>query len=347
MLSPAYIAAAEAAQQKFGMPASVILAQLLLESRGAEEMPPDSNNPFGVKASDGYPSVLAWTHEYTPGKGLVPELKNFRKYDSLSDAFEDHARLLATSPRYSGVRAMVADGVNDTSADAYANGLTHVYASAPDYGAKLVDLMREHNLYQYNKPLLQNPISSGGSRNAAPIPIGAQPSAAGPRADLSPSPESAGAIQGTPILAADDQPGPPWQPGAAFSDSRPSLQGALNAPPPTQGGVPAGLGDYLYGPGAPAAHAGPAPLGALALNARPPRPGGAQRAAAARRARRHGRGRRRSGLPGPGAGERRDPVAPARQTGGASDGAGQAREPHAGRCATGHGAERSIDGEEP
>ena len=66
------IAAAQASQQKWGVPASVTLAQFILESDWGRKMPggPSSNNPFGMKAVAGQPSVEASTHEVRDGQTI-------------------------------------------------------------------------------------------------------------------------------------------------------------------------------------------------------------------------------------------------------------------------------------
>ena len=46
----AVIRAAQASQTRWGIPASVTLAQWALESAWGSRMPPGSNNPFGIKA---------------------------------------------------------------------------------------------------------------------------------------------------------------------------------------------------------------------------------------------------------------------------------------------------------
>ena len=50
ILPPEVIEAARASQTRWGIPASVTLAQWIVESAWGSAMPPDSNNPFGIKA---------------------------------------------------------------------------------------------------------------------------------------------------------------------------------------------------------------------------------------------------------------------------------------------------------
>lgn len=129
--------AAAAAEKKYGVPAAVTLAQYKLESGNGAHIPAGSNNPFGIKAVGNQPFVTAMTPEFENGK-WVRKPQNFRKFDSLADAFDAHAKLLATSPAYAKARAT-------TNANDYADALTGVYATDPNYGAKLKSIMRLQN----------------------------------------------------------------------------------------------------------------------------------------------------------------------------------------------------------
>lgn len=126
--------AANAAQFKYGIPAEVTLAQYQLESAGGTRMPPGSNNPFGIKARAGQPYVEAQTTEVINGE-KKRVMARFAKFDSLTDAFEAHAKLLATSPAYANARA------HKDNPAAFADALTGKYATDPLYGAKLRAIM--------------------------------------------------------------------------------------------------------------------------------------------------------------------------------------------------------------
>ena len=146
--SPESIAAAQAAQKKHGIPASVTLAQYAQESSAGKHMPIGSNNPFGIKAVGDQPYVTAWTQEVVDGK-LVRVQQNFRKYDSIDDAFDDHGRLLAQSKHYAKARKSLPDP------DAFADALGGVYApNIPGkctYGENLRYQMDDQNLRAFNE----------------------------------------------------------------------------------------------------------------------------------------------------------------------------------------------------
>jgi hypothetical protein len=137
------IAAAQASHKAWKVPASVTLAQWALESNWGKAMPPGSNNPFGIKAKAGDPYVESRTHEVVKGK-RIKILAKFRKFASLNDAFNEHGRLLATRQAYAHARTVIG------TPDAFADALTGVYATDPDYGSELKKVMKDYNLYQYD-----------------------------------------------------------------------------------------------------------------------------------------------------------------------------------------------------
>jgi hypothetical protein len=138
------IQAARASQQRWQVPASITLAQWALESGFGKHMPSGSNNPFGIKAGKNAPFVEANTVEVINGQRVTVRAK-FRKFDSIADAFDYHGRLLATNKAYTRAMNVRQDP------DAFADALTGVYATAPNYGSVLKSMMKKYNLYQYNQ----------------------------------------------------------------------------------------------------------------------------------------------------------------------------------------------------
>lgn len=135
--------AAQRASEATGVPAQLILAQAALESGwGRREIRGEdgqtSYNVFGIKADRSWkgPVVETMTTEYVNGvaqKGRA----SFRVYGSYDEAFSDYARFLATNPRYANVLS------TQDPAEA-AHGLQRAgYATDPQYGGKLVRIMRQ------------------------------------------------------------------------------------------------------------------------------------------------------------------------------------------------------------
>lgn len=137
---------AQAASRMTGIPAQFMLGQAALETgwgkreiRRADGTP--SHNLFGVKAGSSWKGAVVETvtTEYVNG---VPQksVEKFRAYDSYADAFRDYANLLRNNPRYAGVMAQAAQGLD---ADGFANGLQRAgYATDPNYADKLSRIIK-------------------------------------------------------------------------------------------------------------------------------------------------------------------------------------------------------------
>ena len=138
------IVAAQNSQKKWRVLASVTLAQRALESGWGRHMPPGSFNPFGMKAANGQPFVEVSTREVVDGQSVMV-VARFRKFASFDEAFDQHGQLLATGRPYQHAMTLVGDP------NAFADALTGVYATDPEYGTLLKGLMQSHNLYQYNQ----------------------------------------------------------------------------------------------------------------------------------------------------------------------------------------------------
>lgn len=147
-LAPRIIAAAQAAQWKYDVPASVTLGQFGLESSWGLHEPLDSNNPFGIKALPGQKSVTAMTTEYVKGHPVKVK-QAFRKFASLDEAFAAHAVLLSKAPIYQP--AMQAWLSGDLAGGIRLMG-AH-YATAPNYADQLISLINSSGLAQYDHPV--------------------------------------------------------------------------------------------------------------------------------------------------------------------------------------------------
>ncbi|MBN9219891.1 MAG: glucosaminidase domain-containing protein [Mesorhizobium sp.] len=158
--SLAVIKAAQATQRQWGVPASVTLAQWALESAYGTRMPAGSNNPFGIKAKGDQPSVTALTTEVIGGKAVKVHAA-FRVFDSLDEAFILHGKLLGTAGVYANARKFI------NSPDRFADALTGVYATDPNYGELLKSIMRKNNLYNFDVRSDGSDILEGGNDDVA------------------------------------------------------------------------------------------------------------------------------------------------------------------------------------
>ncbi len=133
-----------AAQQRYGVPAAVTIAQAIEESAwGRSSLAAQHHNLFGIKGTGPAGSVSLPTAEYIGGHWVTVDAQ-FRVYHNDAESIADHAELLATSGYYT--RAMADRSVPD----AFANDLTGVYATDPEYGANLIALMKLYNLYRFD-----------------------------------------------------------------------------------------------------------------------------------------------------------------------------------------------------
>lgn len=135
-------------QIRYGIPASVTLAQAALESGWGKYAV--GNNFFGIKdqPNDEWtgPYTAADTSEYIGGN-WIRIVSKFRKYDSPQGSFNDHASFLQNNKRYASLFKLAPTNYIDWS-----NGLKAAgYATAPNYGSTLINLIERYKLYQFDK----------------------------------------------------------------------------------------------------------------------------------------------------------------------------------------------------
>ena len=130
--------------RRTGLPASVVLAQAILESGwGRSPLTSRNKNLFGIKAHRRNASVLYTTTEFKNGKSRRVKAR-FARYASFDDCLADYARVLSR-PRYGPAR----NAAHDPSA--FATQLQRCgYATDPRYAAKLRQLIRKYDLTRYD-----------------------------------------------------------------------------------------------------------------------------------------------------------------------------------------------------
>jgi len=130
---------AEKQQKEHGIPASIVLAQGLLESgAGQSDFAKASNNHFGIKCNDWAGATIYHDDDQ---KGEC-----FRKYDQVLDSYEDHAAFLKSRPRYSFLFDL-----NPTDYEGWARGLKKAgYATDPTYAFKLISIIEDYNLHRFD-----------------------------------------------------------------------------------------------------------------------------------------------------------------------------------------------------
>ena len=124
-----------------GIPASITLAQGLLESgAGKSQLAIRSNNHFGIKCHNGWQGDRVYHDDDAKDEC-------FRKYDSVEESYEDHAEFLDQSPRYDSLFAY-----SSSDYRSWARGLKAAgYATAPDYAQRLTRIIEENLLFLFDE----------------------------------------------------------------------------------------------------------------------------------------------------------------------------------------------------
>lgn len=136
---------------------SLTIAQAILESGwGLSELAQKSNNLFGIKAGSDWKgdSVPHETKEWQNGTYITTTAR-FRKYSSINESVLDHARFFHT-PAWRELRYAHVIGETDYKKACYEVKKAG-YATDIGYPVKLIKLIEEYKLYQYDE------ITKGGS----------------------------------------------------------------------------------------------------------------------------------------------------------------------------------------
>ncbi len=145
-----YKAIAMKEMKRTGVPASITLAQAIVESNSGESnLAKNHNNHFGIKCKADWTGAKTYQDDDS-------KQECFRAYESAEQSFKDHSNFLKNRPNY--VALFLLDPVDDT---AWAYGLKKAgYATASDYPKKLLKIIDDYELAQYNFPELANEIES-------------------------------------------------------------------------------------------------------------------------------------------------------------------------------------------
>ena len=143
-----YAEAAMEQMRKYGIPASVTLAQGILESAsGQSELSRKGNNHFGIKATktwlDGGGRYLVYTDDKPNEK--------FCQYASVADSYEHHSLFLRGNKRYSNLFELSPDDYVGWTRGLQEDG----YASSKQYASSLQSLIRQHGLDRYDRQVMQ------------------------------------------------------------------------------------------------------------------------------------------------------------------------------------------------
>ena len=142
-----------------GVPASITLAQGILESRsGQSALAVDGNNHFGIKC-----------HNSWKGRTMLADddRKNecFRVYDSAEESFQDHSDFLRYRDRYKFLFDF-----ETTDYKSWAYGLKQAgYATDPSYASKLIQCVEDYGLTRFDRMTVDEALAEGGADAEAPF----------------------------------------------------------------------------------------------------------------------------------------------------------------------------------
>lgn len=136
----AYYPMAVEQMERHGIPASITLAQALLEGgAGRSDLVKNANNHFGVKADS------RWNGK-TYSKWDNGKYCKFRVYKNTQESYEDHSSFLVTNSRYDFLF-----NLHKRDYEGWAKGLKKAgYAEDPQYPEKLINLIEKYGLNKYD-----------------------------------------------------------------------------------------------------------------------------------------------------------------------------------------------------
>lgn len=129
---------------QYGIPASITLAQGILESgAGAGELTVKANNHFGIKCHKGWEGATVYHDDDERGEC-------FRKYNDPRYSYRDHSLFLTQRSRYQDLFKLKKDDYIG-----WAKGLKKAgYATDPKYPDKLIGIIERYDLAAYDREVL-------------------------------------------------------------------------------------------------------------------------------------------------------------------------------------------------
>lgn len=126
--------------EKYNIPASITLAQGMLETGGGQSiLAQQGNNHFGIKCKED------WTGKTMKYTDDAPN-ECFRVYDDPRQSYEDHSKFLVYRPYYKGLFEL-----DPKDYKSWAHGLKKAgYATNPRYAYILIDKIEKYRLYEFD-----------------------------------------------------------------------------------------------------------------------------------------------------------------------------------------------------
>ena len=145
--------------RRYGIPASVTLAQGIIESaNGKSTLARTANNHFGVKGEYNGAYVLA--NDDKPNE-------KFKKYDNVGQSYEDHSKVLMASRYQKYVGNLSPDDYRGWAAGIKKGG----YATASNYVSTIVGVIEGSNLQKYDQMVMEQMKREGRQFGTASNPL--------------------------------------------------------------------------------------------------------------------------------------------------------------------------------
>ena len=159
-------------QKEYGIPASIKIAQGMIESRyGNSDLSRRSNNHFGIKCKSNW---VGDTVRYDDDA----RQECFRRYSTIEDSYRDHSEFLKGSPRYERLFRL-----DPKDYKGWAKGLKECgYATNPHYASILIKCIEDYELYLLDDgelPSYLAGVSLDIDNNCSPVPSLEQSSVTG------------------------------------------------------------------------------------------------------------------------------------------------------------------------
>ncbi|MDX9904197.1 MAG: glucosaminidase domain-containing protein [Bacteroidales bacterium] len=160
-----YSALAVSEMKRTGIPASITLAQGMVESNyGRSTLARKGNNHFGIKCHSDWKGGKVYHDDNRRGEC-------FRAYPSAEDSYRDHSDFLVNGSRYRDLFRLASDDYKG-----WAHGLKKAgYATDPKYPSKLIAKIEEYGLHRYDTGA---GLTVQPTQRALPSQAGPQPAAA-------------------------------------------------------------------------------------------------------------------------------------------------------------------------
>ncbi len=162
-----YAPIAQAEMRKYKIPASITLAQGILESGlGYGRLAKEGNNHFGIKCHRGWNGGRMYQDDDEKGEC-------FRTYSFPAESYRDHSIFLSGRQRYAFLF-----NINKKDYKSWARGLKKAgYATDPGYPMKIISIIERYKLYKYDskkdaKEIHKNIVSKRKQSNIYRVELG-------------------------------------------------------------------------------------------------------------------------------------------------------------------------------